>query len=126
MIIKAHNQANIKSEAVYSKCENYRYTLTRVWDENKKKVLFIMLNPSTADETKNDPTVERCERRAKKLNFGSFRICNIFAWRETNPLQLMKTDEPVGKDNDFHISKSVKQLTGSFGKHYHLLLLIFK
>ena len=107
MIIKAHNQANIKSEAVYSKCENYRYTLTRVWDENKKKVLFIMLNPSTADETKNDPTVERCERRAKKLNFGSFRICNIFAWRETSPLQLMKTDEPVGKDNDFHISKSV-------------------
>ena len=106
MIHKYFNQSSVKSEAVYSNCENYRYTLTREWDAEKQKVLFIMLNPSTADETKNDATVERCERRARNLNFGSVRICNIFAWRETNPFKLKQKTKPIGKDNNKIIQDS--------------------
>ena len=48
----------------------------------------------------NDPTVERCERRARTLGYGAFRVCNIFAWRETNPAKMRRTDEPVGAAND--------------------------
>lgn len=59
-----------------------------------------MLNPSKADEIANDPTVERCERRARALGFGAFRVVNIFAWRDTDPFAMKKRRWPVGPDND--------------------------
>ena len=59
-----------------------------------------MLNPSTATEVQNDPTVERCERRARALGFGAFRVCNIFAWRDTDPRAMRAAAEPVGPEND--------------------------
>lgn len=65
MITRTHNKNNKRSTAIYSDCENYRYSLTRTWDTNNRKILFIMLNPSTATEIQNDPTVERCERRTR-------------------------------------------------------------
>lgn len=86
--------------AVYSDCEKYRYTLTRVWDDAGTKALFVMLNPSTATEVQNDPTVERCERRARALGFGAFRVTNIFAWRDTDPQKMRKAADPVGPEND--------------------------
>lgn len=86
--------------AVYSDCEKYRYTLTRVWDDAGAKALFVMLNPSTATEVQNDPTVERCERRARALGFGAFRVTNIFAWRDTDPQKMRKAADPVGPEND--------------------------
>lgn len=88
------------SVAVYSDCEQYRYLLTRTWDTAGSKALFVMLNPSTATEVQNDPTVERCERRARALGFGSFRVCNIFAWRETDPRRMRRAQDPVGPEND--------------------------
>lgn len=59
-----------------------------------------MLNPSKATEQANDPTVERCERRARRLGYGAMRVCNIFAWRETEPALLKKATFPNGADND--------------------------
>lgn len=59
-----------------------------------------MLNPSTATEVQNDPTVERCERRARTLGFGAFRVTNIFAWRDTNPFKMRKAIDPTGPQND--------------------------
>jgi hypothetical protein len=79
MITRTHLKDDAASVAIYSDCENYRYALTRIWDEAAGKVAFVMLNPSTATEVQNDPTVERCERRARALGFGAFRVCNIFA-----------------------------------------------
>ena len=79
MIAKTYNHDNKLSTAIYSDDMQYRYALTRTWDNDKAKLLFIMLNPSTATELKNDPTVERCERRAVALDYGSFRVCNIFS-----------------------------------------------
>jgi len=67
MITRTHLKDDAASTAVYSDCEKYRYALTRIWDENARKVSFVMLNPSTATEVQNDPTVERCERRARAL-----------------------------------------------------------
>jgi hypothetical protein len=59
-----------------------------------------MLNPSTATELQNDPTVERCERRARALGFGAFRVCNIFAFRATDPKVMRAQADPVGPGND--------------------------
>ena len=100
MITRSHTKGDAPSTAVYSECERYRYSLTRVWNPSGKRVLFVMLNPSTATEVQNDPTVERCERRARHLGFGAFRVTNIFAWRATDPRDMRAADDPVGPEND--------------------------
>jgi len=100
MITRTHLKDDAESTANYSDCERYRYDLTRIWDEQGRKVAFVMLNPSTATEVQNDPTVERCERRARTLGYGAFRVCNIFAWRDTDPKKMRKAQDPVGPFND--------------------------
>ncbi|MCA2014283.1 DUF1643 domain-containing protein [Cereibacter sphaeroides] len=100
MITRTHTKGDAPSTAVYSPCEAFRYTLTRTWDPAGRKVLFVMLNPSTATEVQNDPTVERCERRARALGYGSFRVCNIFAYRATDPKVMRAQSDPVGPAND--------------------------
>ena len=100
LITRSHTKGDAPSTAGYSACEQYRYSLTRVWDAGAPRVLFVMLNPSTATEVQNDPTVERCERRARVLGFGGFRVTNIFAWRATDPRDMRAAADPIGPDND--------------------------
>jgi hypothetical protein len=108
MITRHHIKGDADSVAVYSLCERYRYLLTRVWDPDGTKALFVMLNPSTATEVQNDPTVERCERRARALGFGAFRVCNIFAYRATDPLVMRAQADPIGPQNDAAILDSAR------------------
>jgi hypothetical protein len=105
MISRGFTKGDAVSEAVYSDCELYRYLLTRTWGEGPK-ALFVMLNPSTATEVQNDPTVERCERRARALGFGAFRVTNIFAFRATDPRVMRAVADPVGPGNDAAIQDS--------------------
>ncbi len=107
MVLRQHQKGDAASEAVYSPCLQYRYVLTRVWDAAGGKVVFVMLNPSTATEAQNDPTVERCERRARALGFGAFRVVNIFAFRATDPRVMRAQADPVGPGNDAAILDSV-------------------
>lgn len=100
MIERTYLKGDAASTALYSPCERYRYQLTRTWDAGGKRALFIMLNPSTATEVQNDPTVERCERRARALGFGAFRVTNIFAWRDTDPRAMRAAAAPIGPAND--------------------------
>ncbi|WP_299701082.1 DUF1643 domain-containing protein [uncultured Tateyamaria sp.] len=100
MIVRTHTKGDAPSTAVYSDCERYRYSLTRIWDDTGRRVNFVMLNPSTATEVQNDPTVERCERRARTLGYGSFAVTNIFAWRDTDPRAMRAATDPVGPEND--------------------------
>lgn len=106
MITRHHQKGDAASTAVYSPCEAYRYLLTRVWNPAGPKALFVMLNPSTATEFQNDPTVERCERRARALGFGAFRVTNIFAFRATDPRVMRAVGDPVGPANDAAIRAS--------------------
>jgi hypothetical protein len=120
MITRNHTTANAVSFAVYSDCENYRYALTRSWDADAERVLFVMLNPSKATEVQNDPTVERCERRARALGFGAFRVTNIFAWRETNPQLMRKAAAPIGPNNDQLLLEAAgwaDQIIAAWGAH---------
>lgn len=86
--------------AQFSPCGKYRYKLWRIWEPSKPTCLFILLNPSTADEEENDPTVERCERRAKLMGFGGLIVCNLFAFRATNPEVMKAQEDPIGPKND--------------------------
>lgn len=120
MITRHHTKGDAASTAVYSDCENYRYLLTRVWNPEGRKALFIMLNPSTATEVQNDPTVERCERRARALGFGAFRVTNIFAWRDTDPFAMKKAADPIGPENDATILEGCSwadQIIAAWGTH---------
>lgn len=93
-------------EAVYSDCEAYRYTLTVTWDQAGRRLLYVMLNPSKATELANDPTIERCERRARKLGYGAFGVVNLFALRETSPQKLKAASAPEGPDNSAFIRQA--------------------
>ncbi|MGR3562503.1 MAG: DUF1643 domain-containing protein [Heliomarina sp.] len=120
MITRSHTKGDAPSVAVYSDCERYRYSLTRVWDPAGDKALFVMLNPSTATEVQNDPTVERCERRARTLGFGAFRVTNIFAWRDTDPRLMRAAADPVGPENDAAILEGAAwadRIIAAWGTH---------
>ncbi len=106
LTLRLHEDRATASEAAYSPCLRYRYRLTRTWCRSGSRVLFVLLNPSTATERRNDPTVERCERRARKAGFGAYRICNLFAWRSSAPKMLRAVPDPVGPSNDAVIAES--------------------
>ena len=120
MITRTHTKGDAPSVAIYSDCERYRYSLTRVWEPDGTRVMFVMLNPSTATEVQNDPTVERCERRARALGFGAFRVTNIFAWRDTDPRAMRAAPDPVGAANDAAIVEGAgwaDQVVAAWGTH---------
>ena len=76
--------------AIISDCNKYRYELHRTWDEEKEKVLFIMLNPSTADAMQDDLTTIRCMNFAKRWGYGGLMIGNIYPFRAKRPKDLRK------------------------------------
>lgn len=99
MIARAHEADGTRSEALYSDCAGYRYLLRRDWGGGGR-LLYVLLNPSTATEERNDPTIERCERRARAAGFGGFAVANVFAFRATDPRALKRAADPVGAAND--------------------------
>ncbi|WP_296063301.1 DUF1643 domain-containing protein [uncultured Amphritea sp.] len=90
----------MKTDANFSNCRKYRYALWRIWDESKPYAMFIGLNPSTADETENDPTINRCINYSKDWGYGGLCMVNLFAFRATAPSDMMASNEPIGSDND--------------------------
>ena len=96
-------------KAVFSPCRNWRYHLSQKWDADKNNLIWLLLNPSTADETQNDPTVERCERRARMWGFGGVEVFNIFAYRATDPLDMKAQKDPVGPENDEWIAEYARR-----------------
>ena len=111
-----------KSGAVFSDCRKYRYALWRIWDGNKPLVMIIGLNPSTADETSNDPTITRCKSFARSWGYGGVLEANLFGFRATSPNELRVYHEPVGKENDLWVHEIAKEAVikvaawGNYGK----------
>ena len=79
--------------------DEYRYTLTRRWLTGKGTIVFVMLNPSTADAEQDDPTIRRCIAYAKTWSYRELIVLNIFALRATYPPELYQVSDPVGPDN---------------------------
>lgn len=102
----------------FSPCRKYRYTLWRDWPMelgldtdpdraalSKHYVQFIGLNPSTADDTQDDPTMRRCIDFAKRWGYGAFCMTNLFAFRATDPRDMKAHATPIGDENDRWIAE---------------------
>lgn len=97
------NQDTIGRGAILSRDGVYRYLLTRTWDRALKPLLYIMLNPSTADAVVDDPTIRVCMSRARLVGYGGIRVLNLFALRSKSPEALHRHADPIGPDNDMVI-----------------------
>ena len=97
------------SGATFSPCRRWRYLLWRRWDEAKPVANFLMLNPSTADEYKLDPTCARARDYAERWGYGALVVTNVFAWRATDPADMKAVADPVGPGNDRAIVRAAKE-----------------
>jgi hypothetical protein len=95
--------------AEFSVCRRWRTLLWRRWDEAKPIANFLMLNPSTADETVLDPTCARARDYAARWGYGSLLVTNVFAWRATDPGEMRAAADPVGKGNDAAILRAARK-----------------
>ena len=87
----------------------YRYDLLRQWGTDEDgQVCWVMLNPSTADATLDDPTIRRCVGFSMAWGFGSLIVVNLFAWRSTDPKALLSAPDPIGPENDACIERAVR------------------
>jgi hypothetical protein len=115
--------AYIDRGATFDRTRRYRYRLWRTWDRSGPRLLFIMLNPSTADAEKLDPTVRRCVGFAERWGYGSLEVANLFALRSTDAGALYQVDDPVGPENDRHIEDAVRMsacVIAAWGHHGRL------
>lgn len=110
------------SAAKVSECGQYRYWLARDWyecDGPANPLVFVMLNPSTADAEQDDATITRCMRRAAQLGFNGIRVVNLFAFRSTDPAKLLEVADPVGPENDriiMNVCRGQKMVVAAWGE----------
>ena len=90
----------MEKDADFSPCRKYRYALWRIWGRITGYAMFIGLNPSTADETDDDPTIKRCIAYAKDWGYSGLCMTNLFAYRATKPKDMKAAADPIGPDND--------------------------
>jgi len=92
----------MKLGATFSGDRKYRYRLSRIWNDNVRPLMWLLLNPSTADESRDDPTIRRCIGYAMNWGYGGVIIHNLFAYRSIYPEELISVwcQDPVGSDND--------------------------
>lgn len=99
----------VEKGADISDCETYRYRLWRIWDDGKPIVVWIMLNPSTADATKDDPTIRQCMKFSDSWGYGGIMVVNLFAVRASDPRFIRSFEgDPVGPHNDEFIVDAIK------------------
>ncbi len=106
--------------ARFSACRRWRTLLWRCWDASRPAANFLMLNPSTADETVLDPTCARARDYAERWGYGSLLVTNLFAWRATDPRAMRSAEDPVGAGNDAAIlsaARAAKLVVCAWGNH---------
>lgn len=104
-------------KAIFSPCGLYRYTLDFELPDlfaagPPRSIVVIMLNPSTADATHDDPTIRRVIGFARREGIARVGVRNLFAWRATDPANLCTTADPIGPDNDVAIRMAVAGSNG--------------
>lgn len=101
--------------ATISACGQYRYTLERSWDKSLPCIHWIMLNPSKADATIDDRTIQKVIAFSIRWGYGSAVVMNLFAWRSKNPRDLKTTQDPIGPENDRCLSSVTSPVVVAWG-----------
>lgn len=96
------------NSAIFSKDRKYRYVLWRIWDENKPMIMFIGLNPSTANEHSDDPTIMKVKKFAFNWGYGGIYMLNLFTYVTAYPEELMKSEDPLGPA-DYYLLEYAKK-----------------
>lgn len=114
----------MRASAVLSDCGRYRYALERAWEPApgaaRRSALFVLLNPSTADASRDDPTLRRCLAFARAAGCSRLLVCNLFALRATDPAALRTAADPIGPDADAWLARSAAQaelIVAGWGAH---------
>lgn len=110
----------MRKDATFSGDRVYRYMLSRVWDDSLPALAIIGLNPSTADENIDDPTIRRCITFAKRDGYGGIIMLNLFAYRATNPKELKQADNPIGQHNNAELRRETRgrSILLAYGANY--------
>jgi hypothetical protein len=87
----------------------YRYALWRRWQPGGLRVAFVMLNPSTADSSIDDPTIRRCIGFAKDWGYHALTVVNLFGFRTPSPRELAAASDPIGADNDRYLVRAARE-----------------
>jgi hypothetical protein len=106
---RQNNVDGIEYGAIFDVNSRYRYSLWRAWSAHHPRIAFILLNPSTADEQRNDPTIRRCVGFARAWNFGSLEVVNLFAYRATHYRELFRASDPIGEENNCFLLHAVQR-----------------
>jgi hypothetical protein len=116
-----HPVAKRARQTIVSPCREYRYCLWREWEPPQASyVVFIGLNPSTADATQDDPTLRRCVNYAKRWGYGAVCLLNLFAYRATRPAVMKAHPDPVGVENDYWLhywASGADLIVAAWGNH---------
>jgi hypothetical protein len=104
-----HNLDYLEAGAKFDESGKYRYSLWRTWSLYQPHIVYVLLNPSTADEHRNDPTLRRCIEFARAWQFGSVEVVNLFAYRAPNANELLKIYDPVGVENNYYLTQAIEQ-----------------
>jgi len=113
-------RGNKTRDTIFSPCRTYRYTLWREWIGGEGYAMFVGLNPSTADETQDDPTIRRCISFAKAWGYAGMCMTNLFAYRATDPEDMKAVDDPVGPENDANlmdVARGAGVIVAAWGVH---------
>lgn len=93
---------------------SYRYELERDWlSGDRPPAVFVMLNPSTADEDRDDPTIRRCVGFATRWGHRGIRVANLYGWRATDPAELWEAADPIGALADWYLARAIGAATGT-------------
>lgn len=110
----------INSDAIFSENRTHRYVLIREWNLNQPSLMIISLNPSTADEELDCPTIKRCIGFAKRWGFGKLFVTNLFSFRTPSPKDLFNSKDPIGDKNDYwlkKLSEKADKIVLAYGNH---------
>lgn len=101
--------AEPRGSASLSDDGHYRYSLTRRWAPGPATAVFVMLNPSTADADRDDPTIRRCAGFARREGASGLSVVNLYAFRATSPADLWAVPDPVGPENDAVLAATLRK-----------------
>lgn len=98
----------------------YRYLLWRTWDAARPRLLWVLFNPSTADASREDPTLHRCRGFSRTWGYGGLEVVNLFAFRTPHPRDLLRAADPIGPENDAYLAAAVARapaIVAAWGAH---------